>query len=120
MLWLGIGHTANTTVHLAENLAGVRYRRKKRTPTLESGQLRWIEYGEVDHCCENFRLVDAWLNEQGLQRVGRVGHAPARLARSRDIVRVVIEQLRRDETTLLHPFGVDEECNEARASLMSA
>lgn len=120
MLLLGIGHTANTTVHLAENLAGVRYRRKKRTPTLESGQLRWIEYGEVDHCCENFRLVDAWLNEQGLQRVGRVGHAPARLARSRDIVRVVIEQLRRDETTFLHPFGVDEECNEARASLMSA
>jgi aminoglycoside 3-N-acetyltransferase len=120
VLLLGIDHTANTTVHLAENLAGVRYRRKKRTPTLESGQLRWIEYGEVDHCCENFRLVDAWLDEQGLQRVGQIGHARARLARSRDIVRVVVEQLRRNETVFLHPFGVDEECDEARASLASA
>lgn len=120
VLLLGIDHTANTTVHLAENLAGVRYRRKKRTPTVENGRLRWVEYGEVDHCCENFRLVDVWLEEHGLQRVGQVGHASARLARSRDIVHVVLEQLRRDETVFLHPFGVDEECDEARASLAVA
>jgi aminoglycoside 3-N-acetyltransferase len=29
VLLLGVGHDANTTIHLAESLAGVRYRRKK-------------------------------------------------------------------------------------------
>ena len=29
VLLLGIDHTANTTIHLAESLSGVRYRRKK-------------------------------------------------------------------------------------------
>jgi aminoglycoside 3-N-acetyltransferase len=43
----------------------------------------------------------------------------ARLARSRDIVGVVTERLHRDETIFLHPPGVDEECDEARASLLS-
>lgn len=120
VLLLGIDHTANTTIHLAENLAGVRYRRRKRTPTLENGRWRWVEYQEIDHCCENFRLVDAWLDERGLQRRGAVGHAQARLARARDIVNVVVEQLRRNETVFLHPFGVDAECDEARASLAVA
>ncbi|MCS6826771.1 MAG: AAC(3) family N-acetyltransferase [Caldilinea sp.] len=120
VLLLGIDHTANTTIHLAENLAGVRYRRKKRTPALENGRLRWVEYREIDHCCENFRLVDAWLHERGQQRMGVVGHARARLARAREIVNVVVEQLRRNETVFLHPFGVDAECDEARASLADA
>jgi aminoglycoside 3-N-acetyltransferase len=29
VLLLGVGHDSNTTIHLAENLAGVRYRRPK-------------------------------------------------------------------------------------------
>ncbi|MCX7683321.1 MAG: AAC(3) family N-acetyltransferase [Anaerolineae bacterium] len=120
VLLLGVDHTANTTIHLAENLAGVRYRRQKYAFIIESGELRRVDYGEVDHCCANFRLVDDWLERENLQHRGIVGHAPARLARSRDIVRVVVERLRQDETIFLHPFGVDEECDEARASLLSS
>ena len=37
--------------------------------------------------------------------------------RSRDLVAVVVEQLQQNETVFLHPPGVDEECDEARASL---
>ena len=33
------------------------------------------------------------------------------------MVAVVIERLRQDETAFLHPFGIDEECDEALASL---
>lgn len=119
VLLLGVGHTADTTIHLAEYLAGVRYRRKKSTPLIRDGQLTHIEYGEIDHCCQNFNLVDDWLNERGLQRRGKVGNAEARLIRARDIVNVVVEHLRENETAFLHPTGVDDECDEARASIPS-
>jgi len=52
-----------------------------------------------------------------LQKRGKVGNADTRLIRSRDIVDVVIERLKENETIFLHPTGVDEECDEARASI---
>jgi aminoglycoside 3-N-acetyltransferase len=61
-----------------------------------------------------------WLASQGLQREGRVGAAHARLARSRDIVSVVLEELRRDPLVFLHPAEDEcEECDDARDSLRS-
>jgi aminoglycoside N3'-acetyltransferase len=117
ILLLGVGHDDNTTIHLAEGLAGVRYRRKKHLTVVSDGRPERLEYAEIDHCCQNFRLVEGWLEAAGLQHRGKVGHAQARLIRSHDIVGIVVEQLRRDETVFLHPFGVDEECDEARASL---
>jgi len=117
VLSLGVAHSSNTTIHLAEHLAGVRYRRKKRLLFLQDGQLARLDYAEIDHCCQNFNLVDGWLKARALQNEGRVGHAEARLIRSRDVVRVVTERLQNDETIFLHPYGVDEECDEARASL---
>jgi aminoglycoside 3-N-acetyltransferase len=118
VLLLGVGHDSNTTIHLAENLAGVRYRRRKYATVLDNGRPQRIEYAEIDHCTERFALVDGWLEEKGLQRTGPVGHATARLARSRDIVATVGERLGQDETIFLHPKGVDEECDEACDSLI--
>src|SRR5215813_6988465 len=110
VLLLGIGHDANTTIHLAESLAGVRYKRKKYATVVKEGNPTRVDYQEIDHCCQNFNLVEQWLEERGLQGKGDVGHAEARLARSRDIVAVVVEQLRINETIFLHPKGVDVEC----------
>jgi aminoglycoside N3'-acetyltransferase len=117
VLLLGVGHDANTTLHLAENLAGVRYRRQAVATVLAAGRVTRCHYEEVDHCCENFSLADRWLDAAGLQRRGTVGHGEARLARSRDIVRLAVAHLQDDETVFLHPPGVCGECDEARASL---
>ena len=117
VLLLGVGHYANTTIHLAENLAGVRYRRDKYITILRDGHPARFEYREIDHCCQNFALVDGWLDERGLQRHGDVGNAPARLMRSREVVSVATGELKRDETIFLHPAGFDEDCDDARASL---
>lgn len=117
VLLLGIGHDANTTVHLAENLAGVRYRREKYVTILEDGKPARFDYKEIDHCCQKFPLVDRWLDDNRLQRHGTVGHGEARLARSRDIVNVVTEHLRAQETVFLHPKGVCDECDDAWRSL---
>ncbi len=118
VLLLGVGHDADTTIHLAEYLAGVRYRRKKHVVFLKDGQPTRLDYVEIDHCCQNFNLVDGWLEAHGLQRRRRVGNAEARLARSRDIVEVVVDELRRNETAFLHSPGIDHQCDEARASLV--
>ena len=106
VLLLGAGHDANTTIHLAENMAGVRYRIRHHV-TLATGR---VEYDEIDHCCENFSLMDQWLDA----RRGFVGNGEARLMRSRDVVAAALERLRRNEFVFLHVQGVCEECDTAR------
>ena len=116
VLLLGVGHDANTTVHLAESMAGVRYRRRKYAMILVDGKAQRHDYAEIDHCCQRFSLLDGWLDDAGLQRRGTVAHAEARLMRAQDVVGVAVKHLRAEETVFLHPYGVDIECDEARAS----
>jgi len=120
VLLLGVGHDANTTIHLAETLAGVRYRRRKFLTILERGRAVQLVYAEIDHCCEKFNLVDGWLDAAGMQRRSHVGYGEARLMRARDVVGVVAARLRENETVFLHERGRDAECDEARASIVAA
>ena len=117
VLLLGVGHDGNTTIHLAESLAGVRYRAPKSLTLLEHGRPIRVGYEETDHCCARFALLDAWLEEVGAQRYGPVGNGRARLAASRDIVAIGRAHLRADETVFLHEPGIDRECDQARASI---
>jgi aminoglycoside N3'-acetyltransferase len=113
VLLLGVGHDCDTTVHVAEAIAGVRYRQPKYATVMENGKPRRYEYGETDHCCEKFALLDDWLG--GKQLRGKVGNAEARLARSRDIVAAALAHLRENETVFLHAAGTCGECDLARA-----
>ncbi len=118
VLLLGVGHDADTTLHLAELLAGVPYRVPKHCTVLEDGRPVRIHYEENDHCCARFAFADEWLRARGLQAEGRVGHALARLARARDIVEVAREHLADDPLLFLHPAGAGcAECDEARSSV---
>ena len=115
VLLLGVGHDANTTLHVAEAIAGVRYRQPKYATVLENGTPRRYEYGETDHCCERFALLDDWLGAR--QRRGTAGRADARLARSRDLVAAALAHLREDETVFLHAPGSCRECDVARGAI---
>jgi aminoglycoside 3-N-acetyltransferase len=118
VLLLGVGHDANTTIHLAEVMAEVPYGVPKHITHVVDGRPVRIEYDENDHCCQRFALADEWLRTRGVQREGRVGNAHARLIRSRDVVDVVVEQLRRDPVTFLHPRGSGcQECEDAWLSI---
>jgi aminoglycoside N3'-acetyltransferase len=117
VLLLGVGHDADTTLHLAEVLAGVPYRVPKRCTILEDGRPVRLDYWENDHCCARFALADDWLRTRGLQAEGSVGHAEARLVRARDIVDVALEHLRNDPLIFLHPpAAACAECDAARRS----
>jgi aminoglycoside 3-N-acetyltransferase len=115
ILLLGVGHDANTTVHLAETLAGVRYKVPKYVTEMRGGQLVRHPYYEIDHCCANFALLDSWLEARGRQQRGFVAGAPARLIGARDVVATALDHLRENETVFLHPPGVCTECDDARA-----
>lgn len=118
VLLLGINHDSDTTVHLGELLAGVPYRTPKHVTVQRDGRAVRIDYGENDHCCERFALVDGWLRAAGWQKEGPVGHGQARLARSRDIVAMVELHLRADPVFFLHPAGAGcVECDAARSSI---
>jgi aminoglycoside N3'-acetyltransferase len=117
VLLLGVGHDANTTVHLAENLAGVRYKLPKYATVARDGHLVRHHYYEIDHCCANFALLDSWLEGSGHQQRGSVAGAPARLIAARDVVATALEHLHENETVFLHAHGVCIECDEARATI---
>jgi aminoglycoside 3-N-acetyltransferase-4 len=118
VLLLGVGHDANTTVHLAELIANVPYRTPSYCTVIEDGRRRRIDYGENNHCCVRFALADDWLRDANLQKEGRVGHAQARLMRSRDLVRLAVAHVKRDPLLFLHrPEEGCAECDEARASV---
>jgi len=118
ILLLGVGHDANTSLHLAELMADVPYRTPSYCTVLRHGRKQRIDYGENNHCCQRFALADDWLRRDGLQQEGPVGHASARLMRSRDLVRLALEQLAEDRLLFLHaPQDHCEECDEARMSV---
>ncbi len=119
VLLLGVGHDADTTLHLAELLADVPYRMPTYCTELRNGRPVRIDYEENDHCCERFAFADEWLRARGLQSEGRVGHAHARLARARDIVGVALGHLARDLLLFLHPPSAGcVECDAARSSIV--
>ena len=115
---LGVGQDANTTLHLAELLAGVPYRRAKHITILEGGRPKRVDYGENDHCCQRFALVDDWLRSPGLQSEGSVGYAHARLMGAREVVATACARLTEDPLLFLHPRGTDcRECEDAWRSV---
>ena len=118
ILLLGVGHHANTTLHLAEIIAGVPYRLPNHCTVMEDGRAVRIDYGENDHCCERFALADDWLRARGLLAEGFVGNAHARLLRAQDIVALACEHLAEDILVFLHPPADGcRDCDAARASI---
>jgi aminoglycoside N3'-acetyltransferase len=118
VLLIGVGHDANTTLHLAEIVGGAPYGVPRHCTIVENGSRRRVDYLENDHCCARFAVADDWLREAGLQAEGRVGHAHARLFRSRDLVSAAVAALREDPLLFLHsPEAGCADCDEARASV---
>lgn len=119
VLLLGVGHEANTSLHLAELIAQVPYGVPRHCMVTQDGRRVRLDYRENDHCCQRFALADDWLRTRGLQADGRVGHGTARLARARDIVGLAVEAMRREPAVFLH--GPEEgctECDEARRGIL--
>jgi aminoglycoside 3-N-acetyltransferase len=118
VLLLGVTHSEDTTLHLAEAIAKVPYSISHPCVVEVDGVVSTVMIPETDHCCTRFRLADDWLRPRGLQREGKVGNADARLCNSRDIVAVALEHLSSEPLIFLCPPSQGcEECDVARASV---
>ncbi|WP_029724114.1 AAC(3) family N-acetyltransferase [Sphingomonas sp. UNC305MFCol5.2] len=114
ILLLGVGHDANTMLHLAELLGGAPYRSDYHYTRADGVR---VDYGENDSCCEKFALADDWLRAEGLQCEGRIGNADSRLFDVEDLIRVAVPRVQADPLVFLHGSEGCEECDEARESL---
>lgn len=119
VLLLGVDHSSNTMIHLAEALADVPYRTVEDAIVMSDGRPERITYWETNHCCRHFTLVGEWLRQAGLQREGRVGHARAMLMDARAVIEVATSRLREQPTLFLCPEGSCDDCDRAWASIPS-
>lgn len=118
VLLLGVTHSENTTMHLAEAIANVPYAVSHPCIVEEDGVARTVMIPETDHCCRGFRIADEWLRARGLQREGKIGSADARLFEARDLIAIAVERLRAAPLCLLCPrTQACEECAAAYASI---
>lgn len=114
VLLAGVGHDANTTIHVAENVAGVRYGFEARSVVRLDGALVELRYREIDHCCRGFERVGDELRRRGWQTAGLLGHAEAVLAPSARVFEAASALLGQDPEALLCPQGRCNYCDAAR------
>ena len=96
VLLLGAGHSANTSLHLAE------YRRRRprmgRAGAAIAGPdgRRWVTFDDVDIDGSDFAGIGAALDAAGMTRIGLVGSARCRLMRQREAVDFAVAWMERE------------------------
>jgi aminoglycoside 3-N-acetyltransferase len=119
VLLIGVDHTANSTIHIAEEFLRLPYLNRTRSTTVID------EHGERNitlrrpPCSNGFNVVDAPLRARGQIRESRLGNARVLLMRSQDLVAVALELLRDDPAALLCCGGC-EFCDESRKMLRTS
>jgi len=109
-LLLGVDHNSNSSVHLIEEFGDLEYKIQDKScwaltveeframPEEKQEELRELHSGvnlDYDTVCR-FDRMDAPLKREGVMRVGRIGAAEVRLMKIADVVRVGLEEVKRD------------------------
>ena len=112
MLLLGVGHTANTTVHVGEFHADALYLDIPFDPS-------WPTHGadRFPGCSRAFGVLEQPLRERGSIRDGKVGDALAQLVSGSAVIAATVELLRADPAALLCTDPDCYRCSRARARL---
>lgn len=117
ILLLGVGHTANSAIHVAERLAGVPYRdQMAQTETSANGDVETVDVNRV-HCSRGFEVVEALAARAGIVSRGRIGAAEARLLDGGALLSLVIELLEADAGALLCSIPDCDRCQYAREQI---
>lgn len=80
ILLLGVGHDRNTSLHLAEyRTHRVHQIIEQGAPIIVNGERQWVKYATLDYDTDDFDKVGAAAGQAGIEQVGMVGGATARL-----------------------------------------
>ena len=99
ILLIGVGHAANSTLHLAEHWADAPYARRKATVRMPDSSIR--EMDGSPECSAGFAKIEPILRQARITRSGFVGNAPAQLMRAQFVVSMAMEMLRGNPESLL-------------------
>lgn len=88
VLLLGVSHTNNTSMHLAERRSAPpdAVYRPQSSPIMIDGERKWVTYDCLDDDPADFGTIGEAFTAAGAERTGPVGNATGRLMRSRAIV----------------------------------
>ena len=124
VLQFGVRHSSNTTLHLAEVLAGVPY---LHIPQREAwgrlvlvrqadGSAATVEpaVNERPACSAAFVALGPILERRGLTRHARIGQGDANLTPAWPMIEAAVEELRRDPTFFLCRSETCEHCVRGR------
>jgi aminoglycoside 3-N-acetyltransferase len=98
VLLLGVPHSNNTSIHLAEYRVAPEKRKHTRqgAPLVRDGRREWVWFDDVDTDSDPFDEIGAdFASDTGLERVGNVGSATARLMPQRPLVDYAVQWLER-------------------------
>lgn len=117
ILLLGVDHTANSAIHVAERLAGMPYRdQTARVRTRVDVETEVVEVNRV-HCSRGFEVVGPLCERAGIVSHNQIGAADARLLDGAGLLSVVVELLDERPGALLCSVPDCERCQYARERL---
>lgn len=118
ILQLGVTHTTNSTIHVAEEIAQVPYLERQRCVGIlkPDGSVvqKWIRR---PGCSQGFDAIDELLYERDQINEVMIGKCKARLMSARDVVDAAIEMLKSDSASLLCNRPDCGICAESRAMI---
>jgi aminoglycoside 3-N-acetyltransferase len=124
VLFLGVGHVANSTVHVGEAHLPVPYLDVPFKPALPREATVLVDGREIPvpivnppGCSRAFGAIEHPLRMRGAIRDGRVGRALSQLVRGQDVIATTVALLRKDPTALLCSDPNCYRCTEARTWL---
>jgi aminoglycoside 3-N-acetyltransferase len=91
---LGVGHAANTSLHLAEHRVPDPPREPYGAAVLGPGGRRWTTWEDVLADASDFEALGAAFDATGAVTTGRVGMGETRLMRQRELVAFAVEWMR--------------------------
>ena len=114
VLLLGVDHTSDSALHVAERLAGAPYRDQTAvTETAVGGAVERVEVNRV-HCSRGFEVVHPLTVEAGAVSRGRVGEAAARLLDGEALLGLARDLLAAEPGALLCSVPDCDRCAYAR------
>lgn len=120
VLLLGVDHTANSALHVAERLAGLPYRDQFAETMIRQGDgsTETVTVNRV-HCSRGFDVIGSITRRLGIERTGYVGDATARLLDGTALLSLVVELLEERPGLLLCDVPDCERCAYGRRRIAS-
>lgn len=118
ILLLGVDHTSNSAIHVAEKLAAVPYRDQfaETTRRTADGSVETVEVNQV-HCSHGFEKIAPLARTAGVERRGRVGEAETRLLEGPAFLELVTEVLSDHPAFLCCDRPSCDRCSYARRAV---